>query len=86
MYQRFFCGQDMEKYYINFNKGQLVQMFENIEEEITDLEIERGLALGGTVQHIGAREAEALKNQLDREKEKLMQKKFAIEKAINSQL
>lgn len=45
-----------------------------LEEELDDVAVERSMTLGGTGVHIGAKEAERMRNEFDRDEARLQAK------------
>lgn len=53
------------------SQGELRRLVEALEEELEDVQMERSMTLGGTGVHIGAKEAERMRNEFDRDEARI---------------
>lgn len=56
------------------NHEELERRIAAVEEELEDVAVERSMTLGGTGVHIGAKEAERMRNEFDRDEARLQAK------------
>jgi hypothetical protein len=56
------------------SREELERRIADVEEELDDLAAERSLTLGGTGIHIGAKEAERMRNEFERDEQRLRAK------------
>lgn len=63
---------------------ELKVLLQNIEEELDEIDIERKLTLGGTGQHIGAAEVERIRHQLDKDRQKALDRQNLISEILKN--
>lgn len=63
---------------------ELKVLLQNVEEELEEIDTERKLTLGGTGQHIGAAEVDRIRQQLDKERQKALDKYELISSILNN--
>lgn len=56
------------------SREEVEQRIAEVEEELEDVVVERSMTLGGTGVHIGAKEAERMRNEFDRDEARLQAK------------
>lgn len=63
---------------------ELKVLLQNVEEELEEIDVERKLTLGGTGQHIGAAEVDRIRQQLDKERQKALDKHELISSILKN--
>jgi hypothetical protein len=66
----------------SLTREELEALIAGVREELDDLAAERALTLGGTGVHIGAKEAERMRNEFERDEARLKDKLDRLEAAL----
>lgn len=64
------------------SRQEIEERIESLEEELQDLAAERSLTLGGTGVHIGAKEAERMRREFERDEERLQARLVELRAAL----